>query len=332
MTDKNGFVQSAPLPPLNAPTISAADRSRVYAVIGKQLNDILNGALSYDSDSVQKNSTALLSGLNDFVGAVERLKDAVNDPTNIMEDVVRDLKGFRDAFGSTTSNDAERMWDDPLDGRDKAIKLPDSLTPATRDNKVIYVDPDPGPYSSPNPVSPKQRPRDYRASFEVSDGPEKPPGRLTPDSHPRQVSRTVNSSLAGKDLPMQPMPALEAVNQRSFFNDKPIPPWGTPPIFGSPDPSAAAGKGSGLPSAGGVVSDGTQASAFDAAAAPAAFDYPRAAIGPRGLMAAIAAGGPQVQNPLPPTAPPNGGLPLFVNYDPAQSWFAQPRIQRLPLF
>ena len=54
MANGNGFVQRAPLPPLNSPTITEADRARVYGVIGKELNNILNGATSYHSDSVKK--------------------------------------------------------------------------------------------------------------------------------------------------------------------------------------------------------------------------------------------------------------------------------------
>jgi hypothetical protein len=92
MAKGSGFVQRAPLPPLNSPTITEADRARVYDLIGKELNNILNGARSYHSDSVKKNSNDLMSDLDGFISAVGRLKDEVNDPANIVGDAVLDLE------------------------------------------------------------------------------------------------------------------------------------------------------------------------------------------------------------------------------------------------
>ena len=54
MANESGLVQRAPLPPLNGPTITEADRPHVYGAIGKQLNDILNGTASYYTDSANK--------------------------------------------------------------------------------------------------------------------------------------------------------------------------------------------------------------------------------------------------------------------------------------
>jgi len=52
MANGNNFVQRAPLPPLNSPTITGADRARVYGSIGRELNNILNGAASAGDYSV----------------------------------------------------------------------------------------------------------------------------------------------------------------------------------------------------------------------------------------------------------------------------------------
>jgi hypothetical protein len=54
MANGNGFVQRTPLPPLNSPTITEADRARVYGVIGNELNNILNGPTAYNSDRVKR--------------------------------------------------------------------------------------------------------------------------------------------------------------------------------------------------------------------------------------------------------------------------------------
>jgi hypothetical protein len=166
MPNGNGFVQRAPLPPLNSPTIAEGDRPRVYGVIGKELNNILNGSASYHADGVKKRSNDLLSERDNFIGAMGSLKDAVNDPANIVGDAVRDLGSFRKAFEDGTRNDIARMWNDAKDGRDKAIQLPNDIAPTTEDNNTIFVDPNPkGPYSTPNPVSPGQWRRDLRASY-----------------------------------------------------------------------------------------------------------------------------------------------------------------------
>jgi hypothetical protein len=93
MANGNGLVQRAPLPPLNSPIINEADRTRVYGAIEKQLNTILNGATSYYSDSMKKSSKDLMSELDDLIGAVQSLRDVVNDPGNILGDAVRPAPG-----------------------------------------------------------------------------------------------------------------------------------------------------------------------------------------------------------------------------------------------
>jgi hypothetical protein len=194
MTYRNGFVQRAPLPPLNSPIITEADRARVYGVIGKELNNILNGASSYYADSTKKSSKDLTSELNDFISAVNRLEDAVHDPGNIVGDAVRDLTEFQKAFKTGVSNDIETMWNDPGDSRDKSIELPNSLAPTTEDYNILHVDPEPdGQFSVPNPLSPNHWPKNLKASngsvgHVVANG-------ATTDNYPRRLSRVVGSAL-----------------------------------------------------------------------------------------------------------------------------------------
>jgi len=192
MDNGNGFVQRAPLPPLNSPTITEADRARVYGVIGQELNNILNGPTSYHSDSVKKSSRNLMSELKNFIGAVDSLKETVNDPANIVGDAVRNLNRFKEAFEAATSNDIETMWNNPADERDQRIKLPDSFAPTTEDHNVIYVDPESaGQFSAPNPLSPNQWRRDMKASTAPSN--DVAASAASPDIYPRLVSRVVSS-------------------------------------------------------------------------------------------------------------------------------------------
>jgi hypothetical protein len=200
MANGNGFVQRTPLPPLNSPTITEADRARVYGIIGKELNSILNGATSYYLDSVKKSSSDLKSELKNFIGAVESLKDAVNDPSNIVGDMVRHLKSIQDAFETETSNDIETMWNDPNDKRDGNIKLPDSLAPTTDDHNIIDVDPnDVGPFAAPIPISPNQPRKDLKASTGSSD--DVAARATSPDTY-RRLARRVVSFAPGSTNPV----------------------------------------------------------------------------------------------------------------------------------
>jgi hypothetical protein len=195
MANGNSFVQRAPLPPLNSPTITEADRARVYGRIGRELNNILNWAPpSCHMDGVKKSSKDLMSDLNSFIGAVGRLKDAVNDPTNIVGDAVKQLEGFRNAFKTGVGNDIETMWNDPLDGRDKRIKLPDSLAPTTEDHNIIHVDPESdGPFSTPKPLSPNQWRKDIKASTGLSE--DVAASGASPASYLRPASRVIRNRL-----------------------------------------------------------------------------------------------------------------------------------------
>lgn len=244
MANGNGFVQRAPLPPLNSPTINEADRASVYGAIGKELNNILNGATSYHADSVKKSSNDLRSELNDFISAVGSLKDAVNDPADIVGDAVRDLREFKKAFETGVGNDIETMWNDPKDERDNSIKLPDSIAPTTEDHNIIYVDPEAeGLFSAPNPLSPNQWPKNLKASIGSPDG--VAAGRASSDNYPRLASRVV-SSAPGSIGPLNPLrPPLTQQTGRplGIFSGEPMPDYPLPPsIWGLPDNSNASGN------------------------------------------------------------------------------------------
>jgi hypothetical protein len=225
MANGNGLVQRAPLPPLNSPIINEADRTRVYGAIGKELNNILNGATSYYSDSVKKSSMDLMSELNDFIGAVQSLRDVVNDPGNILGDAVRDLKHFGNAFSDGVDNDIETMWNDSNDMRDNGIKLPDDLAPTTEDHNVIYVDPAPqGQFSVPNPLSLKQWPKALNASIGSSN--DVAVNGAPPDIYPRLGRRVANpapgsiNSVNAKQSPTVPPSQIEGISEA--LNNQPV--------------------------------------------------------------------------------------------------------------
>lgn len=225
MADK-GMIQSAPLAPPNSPTITAADRSRIYGLIGRELDDTLNGASSFHPDGMKKSSSDLISGLDELVGTVTSMKDAVNDPTNVFGDALRQLRDFRKAFGDAASNDIETMWGDPLDNRDSKIKLPDGLAPTTRDNNVIYVDENPGPYSPPNPLLPKNWPKELRTSIESPGDVNAVPAVTRPDMPARLLSRL---SSAHNNFPNQLPPSPQPVGPLGIYSGKPMPRWIVPP-------------------------------------------------------------------------------------------------------
>ena len=84
------------------------------------------------------------------------MQSHVNDPSNVLRSAIDALKRSADRL----CNQLDRAF--PQDH----IELPPALIPVTRDNRYIYVDPFPGPYSPPNPLLPKNFPTDRKASFE----------------------------------------------------------------------------------------------------------------------------------------------------------------------
>lgn len=223
------IIRRAPLAPPNSPTITAADRSRVYDLIGRELNGALNGEAPFHPDGMKKGSADLMSNLNGLIGTVASLKEAVNDPTNIFGDALHDLGVFRDAFKDATSNDAEAMWDDPKDPRDSKIRLPDGLAPTTGDNHIIYVDPNHGPYSSPNPLLPKNWLKELRTSLESPGDVETGLGGAGSGMTPQLQGRVVSSVLAGNDPSDQSAPPPQPSPPLGIYSGKPMRQWIVPP-------------------------------------------------------------------------------------------------------
>src|SRR4051794_35789236 len=127
MTNDRGLIERAPLPLPNAPTVKQGDRPRIFGMIGKQLDGIINGPESYYPDGTKKEPDALLDELTDFYGSVERLGKQLNDPSNIFGDVLDELRKFNGAFAPMAK------WSAPSMQRDKAIELPTELAPKTLD-------------------------------------------------------------------------------------------------------------------------------------------------------------------------------------------------------
>jgi hypothetical protein len=109
------------------------------------------------------------------------------------------------------------------------IQVPQELSPTTNDNNVIYVDPDPGPYSPPNPVSPNQRPKYFKASLESPDDGRDTSSGAMPGMYQRLRSRVVNSALAGDNPSNPPAPPPQSDPQFGIYSGKPMRQWIVPP-------------------------------------------------------------------------------------------------------
>ncbi|WP_316204906.1 hypothetical protein [Bradyrhizobium sp. SZCCHNS3004] len=184
MTDSRSIIEQAPLSPPNAPSIGEGDRSRIFGMVGKQLDDIINGPSSYYPEGIKKNPDALMDDLKGLYGSVESFSKQLNDPNNIMGDVLRELKKFNDAFAPATD------WSDPNDQRDKSIELPTERIPKTLDQNIIEIDPFGRPYAPPVPW------KNPRSDLNVSaERPEPALDSQNPNAYRRLSSRLVYPSV-----------------------------------------------------------------------------------------------------------------------------------------
>ncbi|MFZ5717349.1 MAG: hypothetical protein ACOY3N_31355 [Bradyrhizobium sp.] len=120
-------------PPEYETTIAEADRPRIYDAVRKQLGDLLEGNRSYYPDGIQKDWQARADDLDAYVKSFRSAQGRVNDPADILEDVVRYLRAHATEFRERIK--AARPSD--------PIELPPGLSPTTRDRNELYVDPNP---------------------------------------------------------------------------------------------------------------------------------------------------------------------------------------------
>jgi hypothetical protein len=152
-------IESQPLQPLDpGASITEQDRSRVYSIIGKELNNLLNGSASFYPDGMQKDGQSLLSDLSRFKAGVQELQGVVNDPSNILGGVVGHLGLFVKKFEKRLN--ADQPGDD--------IQLKPEYAPNTEDNNIIYVNPNIDPrdsFPNSNPVAPENWKKQQDASL-----------------------------------------------------------------------------------------------------------------------------------------------------------------------
>ena len=115
------------------------------------------------------------------------LQGRVNDPSNILGKVVDDLGEYAKAFQKIIEGS------EPVDH----IEIPREQSPTTSDKNDLYIDPYPGPYSPPNPLSPDRRRKELQASLAFSDDTGNLPRRRGLDSYPQPLRRPANPALAG---------------------------------------------------------------------------------------------------------------------------------------
>lgn len=118
-------------PPDYETTIAETDRPRIYDAVRKQLVDLLEGSRSYYPDGVQKDWQARADDLDRYIKSFMGSQGRVNDPADILGDVMRYLRAhavhFRDRMKEVGPSDP--------------IVLPPGLAPTTRDRNEPYVDP-----------------------------------------------------------------------------------------------------------------------------------------------------------------------------------------------
>jgi hypothetical protein len=124
-------IERMPLAPFNARTrITEADRARVYDLIGRQLDYIVNGLGSYYPDGGRKSPETIGEDVGRLKQHVLSLKSFVDDPASILDSVTDHLDKFGYAFNKR--NEEEQ----PKDG----IQLGPDLSPWSSDQNWIDGD------------------------------------------------------------------------------------------------------------------------------------------------------------------------------------------------
>lgn len=204
------------LAPLNpAATITEADELKLHRLIGERLADTLTGNQSYFPEGTKKDSRTLAADLKGLISSLSAMQMQTSDPSNVLGQAIEHLRRHAERFDKVLEED------EPTD----KIELSPELAPSTRDRNDIYVDPFPGPFSPPNPLSPQHRPLQRGVGFDL------PNGRAvaaTPDSYPQLTSRTVSST--SREVPFLGQTASQQT--LDLLTHQPMSKWLFPlPIF-----------------------------------------------------------------------------------------------------
>jgi hypothetical protein len=186
---------------------------KLYDLIRERLADTLTGNQSYFPEGTKKDPRTLSSDLHDLIASLSAMQIRTNDPSNVLGQAIEHLKTHAKRFDEVIEEN------EPTD----KIELPPEQTPSTMDKNDIYVDPDPGLYSPPNPLLPQHRSLERRAAVDLPNG-----GAVvaTPESYPQLTRRVVNST-----SPQIPRLNQTVSQQTLELLNGPMPKWPFPPIF-----------------------------------------------------------------------------------------------------
>lgn len=212
-------IERQPLPAPGAQPITEDDRQQLHDAIGRALKDVLSGPRSYYPDGVQENSQYMGADLDRFITSLENFKNNyVIDPSNVMGPMVDQLKKHVEEFKKFHENQ-------PND----SIELPKENSPDTRDNHWIEVNPVPGPFTPPNPLSPKRWPKYQDTSAPLSDDTNSQPDNSTAVAYPRLSTRVLDTDLAQNELRNQSANSVQATPPLGIYSGKPMRQWIVPP-------------------------------------------------------------------------------------------------------
>lgn len=209
-------IERRDLPPPVETTITEADRDKVYGIIAKQLADTLTGDQSYYPEGQQKDAAVRAADLDKFIETLTSMQGVVSDPSNILGSVIDELNQHALDFHVR------------VDRKSAPIELPPEFSPTTRDNRVIQVDPFPGPFSPPNPLAPRNWPKDSYTSFDANGAPAgaRPSENALLFSRKPSLGSAADNSLQSAALPQR------AVGPPGLYSGRPMRQCIVPPLCG----------------------------------------------------------------------------------------------------
>jgi hypothetical protein len=99
------------------------------------------------------------------------------------------------------------------------------LSPNTRDRNEMYVDPNPGLFSPPNPLLPKHWSKDLKASLESPGDSENAFGATGSDIYSQLSGSAANSALPDNNPPKQSAPPQQVGGLAESYNGNPAQQW-----------------------------------------------------------------------------------------------------------